>query len=105
MRVYNVLVPLSAAVVVGNLFQYGWKGSREVWMVRTIAIVVPLALILIFRDPCNFWGSFWFSCQRQPYADVVMVCFLGYIVVRKFLFGLSNNEDGIQALDPSRFSG
>ena len=52
-------------------------------MVRTMAIVVPIALILIFRDPCEFWGSFWFSFQRQAYADVVTICLLGYIVVRR----------------------
>jgi len=83
MRVYKVLVPLGVAVVIGNLFQHGWKGSREAWMVRSLAIVVPIGMILIFRDPCNFWGSFWFSCQRQPYADVVTIGFLGYIVVRR----------------------
>ena len=90
MRVYNVLVPLGVAVVVGNLFQHGWKGSREAWMVRTLAIVVPIALILIFRDPCNFWGSLWFSCQRQAYVDILMLSMLGYIVVRKVLFNFQN---------------
>jgi len=91
MRVYNVLVPLGVAVVVGNLFQQGWKGSREVWMVRTMAIVVPLALILIFRDPCSFWGSFWFSCQRQPYVDVIMICFLGFILASRSWAALGVN--------------
>jgi len=94
MRVYNVLVPLGVAVVVGNLFRKGWKGSREVWMVRTMAIVVPIAMILIFRDPCAFWGSFWFSCQRQAYMDVVTVCFLGYIVARRSWEALGVNLVG-----------
>jgi len=83
MRVYNVLVPLGVAVVVGNLFRTGWKASREAWMVRALAIVVPIAMILIFRAPCAFWGSFWFSCQRQAYVDVVTVCMLGYIVASR----------------------
>jgi len=83
MRVYNVLVPLGVAVVIGNLFQHGWKGSREVWIARILAVVVPVALVLIFRDGCSFWGSFWFSCQRQGYLDVVMIGFLGYIVARR----------------------
>ena len=91
MRVYNALVPMGAAVVLGNLFQHGWKGSREVWMVRSLAIVVPAALILIFRDPCEFWGSFWFSCQRQAYVDILMLSMLGYIVVRKSWVGLEVN--------------
>jgi hypothetical protein len=91
MRVYNVLVPLGVAVVVGNLFQRGWKGSREVWMARVLAIVVTIAMILIFRDPCEFWGSFWFSCQRQAYMDVVMISLLGYIVVRRSWAGLEVN--------------
>jgi hypothetical protein len=91
MRFYNVLVPLGVAVVVGNLFRHGWKGSMEVWMVRTMAIVVPIAMILIFRDPCEFWGSFWFSCQREAYVDVVVICLLGYIVVRRSWEGLSLN--------------
>ena len=88
MKVYNVLVPLGVAVVVGNLFRNGWKGSREAWMVRTLAVVVPIAMILIFKNPCEFWRSFWFSCQRQAYADVVTVCFLGYIVARRLFPGL-----------------
>lgn len=91
MRVFNVLVPLGVAVVLGNLFRHGWKGSREVWMVRTMAIVVPAALILIFRDPCEFWGSLWFSCQRQAYVDVVTVCFLGYIVASRSWATLGEN--------------
>jgi hypothetical protein len=91
MRVYDVLVPLGVAVALGNLFQNGWKASREGWMARVLAIVVPIAMILIFRDPCNFWGSFWFSCQRQAYADVVMISLLGYIVVRRSWAGLEVN--------------
>jgi hypothetical protein len=91
MRVYNVLVALGVAVVVGNLFRHGWKGSREVWMARILAIVVPAAMILIFRDPCAFWGSFWFSCQRQAYVDILMLSMLGYIVVRKSWVGLEVN--------------
>jgi hypothetical protein len=83
MRVYNVLIPFGAAVVVGNLFRHGWKGSMEVWMARVLAIVVPIAMILIFRDSCEFWGSLWFSWQRQGYVDVVTVCVLGYIVARR----------------------
>ena len=91
MRVYNVLVALGVAVVAGNLFRHGWKGSMEVWMVRTMAIVVPIAMILIFRDPCEFWGSLWFSCQRQGYVDILMLSMLGYIVVRKSWVGLEVN--------------
>jgi hypothetical protein len=83
LRVYNVLVPLGVAVAVGNLFRDGWKGSREVWMMRILAIVVPIAMILFFRDGCSFWGSFWFSCQKQAYMDVIMIAMLGYIVVRR----------------------
>jgi hypothetical protein len=83
MRVYNVLVPLGVAVVVGNLFQHGWKGTKEAWMARILAIVVPIALILVFRDACSFWGSFWFSCQRETYVNVVMISLLGYIVVSR----------------------
>jgi hypothetical protein len=105
MRVYNVLVPLGVAVVFVNLFQNGWKGSREVWMARVLAIVVPIAMIMIFRNPSVFWGSFWFSCQRETYVNVVMISLLGYIVVRRSLSLLPNNESGLQALDPSRFSG
>jgi len=91
MRVYNVLIPFGAAVVVGNLFRHGWKGSMEVWMARVLAIVVPIAMILIFRDSCEFWGSLWFSCQRQPYVDILMLSMLGYIVVRKSWVGLEVN--------------
>jgi hypothetical protein len=94
MRVYNVLIPFGAAVVVGNLFRHGWKGSMEVWMARVLAIVVPIAMILIFRDSCEFWGSLWFSCQRQPYMDVVTVCFLGYIVARRSWEALGVNLVG-----------
>ena len=91
MRVNTLLVALGVAVALGNLFQHGWKGSREVWIARTLAIVVPIALILIFRDPCEFWGSFWFSCQRQAYVDILMLSMLGYIVVRKSWVGLEVN--------------
>ncbi len=94
MRVYNVLVPLGVAVVLGNLFQNGWKGSREAWMVRALAIVVPLSLILIFRDPCEFWGSLWFSCQRETYMDVVTIGLLGYIVVSRSWGALDVNLVG-----------
>jgi hypothetical protein len=63
---------------------------------------VPITMILIFRDPCEFWGSFWFSCQRQAYADVVMICLLGFILVSRSMAVYAPKEGGGALPRPTR---
>jgi hypothetical protein len=72
MRVYNVLVPLGVAVALGNLFRTGWKGSREVWMVRTMAIGRADS------DDIDLQGSLCFLGELLVLVAETAVCGCGY---------------------------